>query len=254
MPISERTPLHLVSAFATHERLILGQEATTEKSNEITAIPALLERLARKGALAGALVTIDAMGCNPRVTQSVIDHKADYLIGLKGNQQNLLHDAEDFFNHTCLSFDTYTEHDKGHGRIEERTVRVSTDVARIKTEKLPHIAAIACVDCRIEKGAAISQERRFYISSRPMTASIFLDAIRSHWQIENALHWVLDVTFKDDLSRVRKGHGAKNMAVVRHFAPNLVRNAKDKKSVKTRRKLAGWNPDYLASLLVNLDS
>jgi predicted transposase YbfD/YdcC len=249
-----KAALHLVSAFATHERLILGQEATTEKSNEITAIPALLERLARKGALAGALVTIDAIGCNPRVTQSVIDHQADYLIGLKGNQQNLLHDVEDFFNHTCLLFDTYTEHDKGHGRIQERTVRVSTDVARIKTEKLPHIAAIACVDCRIEMGATISNERRFYISSRPMTAAVFLDAIRSHWQIENALHWVLDVTFKDDLSRVRKGHGAKNMAVVRHFALNLVRKAKDKRSVKTRRKLAGWNADYLASLLVNQDS
>lgn len=249
-----KAALHLVSAFATHERLILGQEATTEKSNEITAIPALLERLARKGALAGALVTIDAIGCNPRVTQSVIDHQADYLIGLKGNQQNLLHDVEDFFNHTCLLFDTYTEHDKGHGRIQERTVRVSTDVARIKKEKLPHIAAIACVDCRIEMGATISNERRFYISSRPMTAAVFLDAIRSHWQIENALHWGLDVTFKDDLSRVRKGHGAKNMAVVRHFALNLVRKAKDKRSVKTRRKLAGWNADYLASLLVNQDS
>ena len=249
-----KAALHLVSAFATHERLVLGQEATTEKSNEITAIPVLLERLARKGALAGALVTIDAMGCNPRVTQSVLDHKADYLIGLKGNQQNLLHDVEVLFNHSCLLFDTHTEHDKGHGRIEERTVRVSTDVARIKTEKLPHIAAIACVDCRIEKGATISNERRYYISSRPMSAAVFLDAIRSHWQIENALHWVLDVTFKDDISRVRKGHGAKNMAVVRHFALNLVRNAKDKKSVKTRRKLAGWDPDYLASLLVNLDS
>jgi len=249
-----KSALHLVSAFATHERLILGQEATADKSNEITAIPILLERLARKGALAGSLVTIDAMGCNPRVTQSVLDHKADYLIGLKGNQQNLLHDVEAFFNHTCLSFDTHTEHDKGHGRIEERTVRVSTDVAHIKTEKLPHIAAIACVDCRVEKKGRVSQERRYYISSRTMTASGFLDAIRIHWQIENSLHWVLDVAFKDDLSRVRKGHGAKNMAVVRHFALNLVRRAKDKKSVKVRRKRAGWDPDYLYSLLVNPDS
>jgi predicted transposase YbfD/YdcC len=246
--------LHLVSAFATHERLILGQEATTEKSNEITAIPVLLERLSRKGALAGALVTIDAMGCNPRVTQSVLDHQADYLIGLKGNQLNLLRDVEAFFEHTCLRFDTHTEYDKGHGRIEQRTVRVSTDVARIKTEKLPHIAAIACVDCRVEKGGVVSHERRYYLSSRALSAAAFLDAIRSHWQIENALHWVLDVTFKDDLSRVHKGHGAKNMAIIRHFALNLVRNAKDKKSIKTRRKLASWNPDYLASLLVNLDS
>lgn len=249
-----KAALHLVSAFATHERLILGQEATMEKSNEITAIPVLLERLDRKGALAGALVTIDAMGCNPRVTQSVIDHKADYLIGLKGNQQNLLHDVEAFFGHTCLLFDTHTEHDKGHGRIEERTARVTTDVARIKTEKLPHIASVACVDRRVEQGGKVSQERQYYISSRPMTALVFLEAIRAHWLIENALHWVLDVTFKDDLSRVRKGHGAKNMAVVRHFALNLVRNAKDKKSLKTRRKLAAWDTNYLHALLVNLDS
>jgi predicted transposase YbfD/YdcC len=249
-----KAALHLVSAFATHEKLVLGQEATSEKSNEITAIPILLERLAHKGALAGALVTIDAMGCTPGVTQSIIDHKADYLVGLKGNQPNLLKEVDAFFDHSCLKFDTYTDHDKGHGRIEERTVRVSTDVALIKTEKLPHIAAIICVDRRVEKGSAISQERCYYISSRIMTASVFLEAIRSHWQIENALHWVLDVTFKDDLSRVRKGFGAKNMAVVRHFALNLVRNAKDKKSVKVRRKRAGWDLDYLASLLVNLDS
>ena len=249
-----KAALHLVSAFATHERLILGQEATTEKSNEITAIPVLLERLAQRGALAGALVTTDAMGCNPRVTQSILGHNADYLIALKGNQGNLLHDVEVFFGHACLLFDTHTEYDKGHGRIEERTVRVTTDVSRLKTEKLPHIAAVACIDCRIETGSATSQERRFYISSRPMTATSLLHAVRAHWQIENALHWVLDVTFKDDLSRVRKGHGAKNMAVVRHFALNLVRNAKDKKSIKTRRKLAGWDTAYLAALLVNSDS
>jgi predicted transposase YbfD/YdcC len=246
--------LHLVSAFATHERLVLGQEATAEKSNEITAIPALLERLASKGALGGALVSIDAMGCNPRVTQSVLDHKADYLIALKGNQMNLLQEVEAFFGHSCLKFDTHTEHDKGHGRIEQRSIRVTTDVADLKTEKLPHIASVACIERRVEKGESVSHERQFYISSRVLSAKDFLEAVRLHWQIENAQHWVLDVTFKDDLARVRKGFGAKNMAVVRHFALNLVRNAKDKKSLKTRRKLAGWDPDYLHSLLVNPDS
>jgi predicted transposase YbfD/YdcC len=249
-----KAALHLVSAFATHERLVLGQEATEEKSNEIMAIPALLERLAHKGVLAGALVTVDAMGCNPRVTQSILDHKADYLIGLKGNQGDLLEDVEMFFKDPPSSLDTHVEHDKGHGRIEERTARVSTDVAWLEREKFPHIAAIASIDCTIQKGPTTSHERRFYISSRPMTAQALLHAVRSHWQIENALHWVLDVTFKDDLSRVRTGFGAKNMAVVRHFAINLVRNAKDKKSIKVRRKLAGWDPDYLASLLVNPDS
>ena len=249
-----KAALHLVSAFATHERIVLGQEATEQKSNEITAIPALLERLAHKGVLAGALITVDAMGCNPRVTQSILDHKADYLIGLKGNQGDLLDDVEMFFKDPSSPLDTHVEHDKGHGRIEERRASVSTNVAWLDREKFPHIAAIACIDCTIQKGPTTSHERRFYISSRPMTAQALLHAVRAHWQIENALHWVLDVTFKDDLARVRKGFGAKNMAVVRHFAINLVRNAKDKKSIKVRRKLAGWNPDYLASLLVNPDS
>jgi len=246
--------LHLVSAFATHEKLIMGQEATAEKSNEITAIPILLERLASKGALGGALVTIDAMGCNPRVTQSVLDHQADYLIALKGNQMNLLQEVEAFFGHTCLLFDSCVDHDKGHGRIEQRSIRVTTDVARLKTEKLPHIASVACVDRRIEKGESVSHERQFYISSRALSAQAFLEAVRLHWQIENAQHWVLDVTFKDDLARVRKGFGAKNMAVVRHFSLNLVRNITDKKSLKLRRKVASWDTDYLYSLLVNPDS
>ncbi len=250
-----KAALHLVSAFATHEKLVLGQEATEEKSNEITAIPVLLERLARKGALAGTLVTVDAMGCNPQVTQSILDHQADYLIALKGNQPELFHDVETFFNDPeAPSFDRCVDHDKGHGRLEERAVQASTDVAWLAHQKFPSIATIACLDCTVEKGGVASQDRRFYIASRPMTAAQILHATRAHWQIENALHWVLDVTFKDDLSRVRKGHGAKNMAIVRHFAINLVRNAKDKKSLKIRRKLAGWNPDYLASLLINPDS
>ena len=139
-----KAALHLVSAFATHERLVLGQQATEEKSNEITAIPALLERLAHKGVLAGALITVDAMGCNPRVTQSILDHRADYLIGLKGNQGDLLDDVEMFFKDPPSPLDTHVEHDKGHGRIEERRAHVSTDVAWLEREKFPHIAIIAC--------------------------------------------------------------------------------------------------------------
>jgi len=249
-----KAALHLVSAFATHEKLVLGQEATEEKSNEITAIPALLEKLAAKGALVGALVTIDAMGCNPRVTQSILEHKADYLIALKGNQGDLQNDVELFLKDPPSPVETHTDCDKGHGRTETRTATVSTDVAWLGREKFPDIATIARVDCVVEKKGKTTQERRFYIASRSLSAQNLLRAVRAHWQIENALHWVLDVTFKDDLSRVRKGFGAKNMAVVRHFAINLVRNAKDKKSLKVRRKLAGWNPDYLASLLVNPDS
>jgi predicted transposase YbfD/YdcC len=249
-----KAALHLVSAFATHERLVLGQESTEEKSNEITAIPILLEKLTAKGALAGALVTVDAMGCNPRVTQCLVKNKADYLIALKGNQGELKNDVEMFFKNPPSPVETYTESDKGHGRIETRTATVSTDIAWLEREKFTDIATIAYVDCVVEKKGKTTQERRFYIASRPLSAQSLLLAVRAHWQIENALHWVLDVTFKDDLARVRKGFGAKNMAVVRHFALNLVRNAKDKNSIKVRRKLAGWKPDYLATLLVNPDS
>lgn len=249
-----KAALHLVSAFATHEKLVLGQEATEEKSNEIMAIPALLERLAHKGALAGTLVTVDAIGCNPRVTQSIVDHKADYLIALKANQGDLLDDVQTWFDDPGEPLESVTDHDKGHGRIEERTARVSTNVAWLARDTFPDIALIACIESKVTKGAQIRHERRFYISSRRMTAAQTLAAVRAHWHIENALHWVLDVTFKDDLARVRKGHGAKNMAVVRHFAINLVRNAKDKHSIKVRRKLAGWNTDYLRSLIVNPDS
>jgi len=249
-----KAALHLVSAFATHEKLVLGQEATMEKSNEIIAIPALLERLAQSGALAGALVSVDAMGCNPRVTQRILEHGADYLVALKENQRTLLEDTKTFFNNPPDALDTHVEYDKGHGRIEKRTARVSTDVSWLACAKFKRIAVIACIESEVEKRAVTRQERRYYISSRPMSASVFLEAVRSHWQIENALHWVLDVTFKDDLSRVRRGHGARNMAVVRHFAINLVRNAPDKKSLKIRRKLASWDTDYLESLFVNLSS
>jgi len=124
--------------------------------------------------------------------------------------------------------------------------------------RFPKLSAIATIESKAETKAGTRTERRFYIASRAMTAKALGEAVRAHWQIENALHWVLDVTFRDDLARVRKGHGAKNMAVVRHFAIDLVRPAPDKKSLKLRRKLAGWNPDYLQSLIqksaVNLDS
>jgi predicted transposase YbfD/YdcC len=261
-----KSALHLVSAFATREKLVLGQEAVEAKSNEITAIPALLERLASSGALKGALVTIDAIACNPSIAQTIVDHGADYLLAVKGNQPSLLSEIERFFDDTAAAvMDQHTEIDKGHGRIEQRRCMVSTAIDWMAGERrfpgeyrFAKFAAIAMIESKVETKDGTRTERRFYITSRVMTAKELGEAVRAHWQIENALHWVLDVTFKDDLSRVRKGHGAKNMAVVRHFAVNLIRAAPDKKSLKLRRKLAGWNPDYLYSLIqkstVNLDS
>ena len=261
-----KSALHLVSAFATREKLALGQEAVDAKSNEITAIPALLERLAASGALAGALVTIDAIACNPAIAKTIVGHGADYLLAVKANQPGLLSEMERFFDDAGeAAVDRCTDVDKGHGRIEERRCLVSAAIDWMDGERrfpgeyrFPKLAAIAMIETRAETKAGTRTERRFYIASRAMTAKALCEAVRAHWQIENALHWVLDVTFKDDLSRVRKGHGAKNMAVIRHFAINLLRAAPDKKSLKLRRKIAGWNPDYLQSLIqksaVNLDS
>jgi len=251
-----REALHLVSAFATREKLVLGQEAVEERSNEIVAIPALLERLAAAGALNGALVSIDAIACNPNIAQDILDAGADYLLAVKANQPSLLGEIERFFEDAREVLDTSVDIDKGHGRIEERRCRVSTNVAWMNGDRrfpgeyrFPKLALVALIETKAETRTGPRNDRRCYIASRPMTAKALAEAVRAHWRIENALHWVLDVTFREDLARVRKGHGARNMAVVRHFAINLVRAANDKKSLKTRRKVAGWNPDYLAALL-----
>lgn len=252
-----KAALHLVSAFATSEKLVLGQEAVEEKSNEITAIPALLERLADAGALAGALVTIDAIACNPNIAGDIVDRKADYLLAVKDNQPSLRDEIERFFDDApAEALDTHIDIDKGHGRIEERRATVShgidwmTGNRRFPGEyRFPKIAAVIRIEARVEHKNLCTRMVRYYISSRPLTAEQAARAVRAHWQIENALHWVLDVTFKEDLARVRKGHGAQNMVVVRHFAINIVRNAKDKKYIKLRRKIAAWDTNYLHSLI-----
>jgi predicted transposase YbfD/YdcC len=252
-----KAALHLLSAFATREKLVLGQEAVAEGANEITTIPALLERLAAAGALAGALVTIDAIACNPGIAKTIVDHGADYLLAVKQNQPSLQAEIARFFaDAEPAQLDTNVEFDKGHGRIEERVCRVSRQVDWLDGERrfpgeyrFDKLAAIAMIEASVECRGEVSTERRYYITSRPLTAEQLAEAVRAHWRIENALHWVLDVTFHEDLARVRKGHGAKNMAVVRHFAVNIVRTAEDKLSLKTRRKLAGWDPNYLATLL-----
>lgn len=248
-----RRALHLVSAFATDRHLVLGQEAVDEKSNEIIAIPALLSRLA----LEGALVTIDAMGCNPAIAQNILDAKADYLLAVKDNQPILHAEIESYFETAPeTEVETTTDLDKGHGRLESRTCRVSKKIDWLEPDRrypgafrFPEIAAIAVIDTKVEQKGKVSTARRSYITSRLLSADALAKAVRSHWGIENKLHWTLDVAFKEDLSRLRKGHGAKNMAVVRHFAINLVRNVKDKCSIKTRRKRAARDPSYLRAIL-----
>jgi predicted transposase YbfD/YdcC len=247
--------LHLVSAFATASRLVLGQEAVAGKSNELTAIPVLLAKLAEGGALKGALVSIDAIATNAAIARAIIAAGADYLLAVKANQPTLRAEVESAFD-AAEAVEVDVDHDKGHGRIEKRTVSVINEVDWLDGDRrfpgelrLPGAATIIRVQSRAELRDRSRFETRYYISSRPLSAKAAAEAVRAHWGIENRLHWVLDVVFAEDQSRLRKGHGAKNMAVVRHFAINLVRSAKDKRSIKLRRKIAGWDTTYLADIL-----
>jgi predicted transposase YbfD/YdcC len=255
-----QAPLHLVSAFATTSRLVLGQEAVADKTNEITAIPALLEHLAVNDGLKGALISIDAIATNPTIATAIRNAGADYLLAVKANQPSLRAEIETFFaDPDPTGLDSVTDLDKGHGRIEQRTVTVARDVdwldgnRRFPGEvRLPNVATIIKVGSRAELKDHGRFETRYYVSSAVLSAVRAAAAVRSHWAIENSLHWVLDVTFGDDQSRLRTGHGAKNMAVIRHFAINLVRAVNDKRSIRLRRKCAGWNQTYLATILGDL--
>jgi predicted transposase YbfD/YdcC len=236
---------------------VLGQEAVAGKSNELSAIPVLLDRLAENSGLEGAIVSIDAIATNAAIAKAIRAAGADYLLAVKANQPSLRADVESFFaSADPKGLDTVVDLDKGRGRIEERTVTVAREVDWLTGERrfpgelrLPDVAAVIRVAARAELRDRGRFETRFYVSSASLDAVRAAMAVRGHWAIENGLHWVLDVTFKDDQSRLRTGHGAKNMAVVRHFAINLVRDAKDKQSLKLRRKRAGWDTDYLATLL-----
>jgi predicted transposase YbfD/YdcC len=249
-----RAPLHLVSAFATTARLVLGQEAVAGKSNETTAIPVLLERLGANDGLKGAIVSIDAIATNAAIATAIRDAGADYLLAVKANQPSLRAEVERYFDDAPA-----TGLDKAHGRIEERAVTVASDAdwlcghRRFPGElRLPGARTIIRVRSRTALKDKCRFDTRYFITSANLDAERAARAVRGHWMVENALHWTLDVIFKDDQSRLRKGHGANNMAIVRHFAINLVRAVSDKRSIKLRRKRAGWSPDYLASILGEL--
>ena len=252
--------LHLVSAFATTSRLVLGQEPTPEKSGETSAIPVLLKRLAADDGLKGALVSIDAIATNPAIAQAIRDTGADYLLAVKANQPTIRQEIEDYF--ADAPPDRLASHhaaDKGHGRIEERTVTVSAETDWLNGARhfpgefrLPDAACVLRVTARTHLKDHCRSDTRYYISSRRLSPQDAAHAVRGHWAIENSLHWTLDTVFHDDLRRNRKGHGAINMAIVRHFAFNLVRTLNDKRSLKNRRKRAGWDTKYLSAILGTL--
>jgi predicted transposase YbfD/YdcC len=248
-----REPLHLVSAGACRQRLVLGQEAVGDKSNEIVAIPLLLERLA----LTGALVTIDAIGTQTKIAEIIVRRGGDYLLALKANRPVLFGDVEAFFADPRASpLDTLETADAGHGRVEVRRHAVRHDADWLFSDRrdagepsFPRLAMIAMVETKVERNGGTGRDKRYYLSSADLDAKTFARAVRAHWGIENRLHWVLDVVFHDDLARLRSGHGPENMAVVKHMAMNLLRNPKDRHSLKVRRKLANLNRQYLDSLV-----
>jgi predicted transposase YbfD/YdcC len=224
---------------------------------EQTTIPLLLERLAQKDRIKGAIVSIDAIACNAGTAQAILEAGADYLLAVKANQSGLMGEIERFFDDPkATDIATATEADKGHGRVEERTVSVSTRVDWLDggrcfpgEHRFPNLALIARVIGKTwEKGKETSATR-FYVSSRPMAPQALAEAVRSHWAIENSLHWVLDVTFGEDKARPHTGHGPANMATVRHFAFNILKTVNDKRSLKLRRNKAARNPTYMAQII-----
>lgn len=246
--------LHTVSAWAARQRLVLGQQATAQKSNEITAIPLLLERLQ----LTGALVTIDAMGCHKAIAEAVMAKGADYLLALKDNQLSLAGEVELFFADPQRCPNPHETVDADHGRIETRRHFVSHDVDWLITSRrfpgeprFPGLKAIAMVEAHVETKAtgAITVARRYFISSMALDAPFLAKAARAHWGIENRLHWVLDVVFHDDLMRLRTDNGPKNMATLKHMALNLIKSAPGKDSLRVKRKAAGWDDTFLLAIL-----
>ncbi len=247
-----KAPVHMISAFAARQRLVLGQIKVADKSNEIAAIPKLLDMLA----IEGAIVTIDAMGCQRAIARKIIDKKADYVLALKGNQGTLHDDVELFAaEQKAAGFadaetSRHEEVDGDHGRIETRTTTVIHDVAWLQERHgWPGMRGLVMVESRREIGERVERERRFYITSLKLPAQQLGPIIRSHWAIENSLHWVMDMVFRDDECRIRTDHAPANFTTLRHIAHNLIRKAPGKDSLRLRRKVAAWDDDFLASLI-----
>lgn len=247
----------MVSAWAQQQGLVLGQRKVDGKSNEITAIPELLKVLY----LQGAIVTIDAIGCQKEIVSTIVEKEANYLITVKKNQPSLYNEIEATFKQalkTDWAGGTHSQYQlkqEAHGRKETRFYRSLTNLVfpLDSQEKWSQIRSLVMAEyLRVEKNGKTTIERRYYISSLSLSAQKFSQIIRGHWSIENQLHWILDVAFHEDDSRIRKDNAPENLAVIRHIALNLLKQDKrGKGSIRSKRNRAGWDNEYLLSLLIN---
>jgi len=251
---NNKKALHMVSAWASENDMVLGQVKTEEKSNEITAIPELLKILELKG----CIVTIDAMGCQETIVHDIVDGGGDYAIAVKGNQGNLYNSIIDFFTTAYdnsfqgVQYQYEETLDKGHGRVEVRRYWISDDLDSIyKPERWAKFSAVGMVESERHENGKISQERRYYILSF-YEVYLFAKAVRSHWGIENKLHWTLDVTFREDESRIRRGDGAHNMGVIKHMALNLLKKEKTKRSISGKRLRSAFDDNFRTKVLCGL--
>jgi len=247
-----KEPIHMVSAFAARQRLVMGQVAVVEKSNEIVAIPALLDMLS----IEGAVVTIDAIGCQRGIARKIIDKKADYILALKGNQGTLLEDVKLFVNEQKTNgfknakISRHKTVDGDHGRIETRTYTVIHEVEWLQERHdWPALQGVVVVESQREIDGRITQETRLYITSLVLLANMIGPMIRDHWAVENGLHWVMDMVFRDDECRMRTENAPANFTTIKHMAQNLFKKAPGKDSQRLKRKTAGWDDDFLASLV-----
>lgn len=248
--------IHMVSAWASANHLVLGQMKVNEKSNEITALPKLIEMLNVKG----CIVTIDAMGCQTDIARKIVEQEADYVLALKRNQGSLYSEVKDMFTRAEQTGYKDTLHDfertvdGNHGRIEIRQYWTISDPSFIDylndKGKWAGMRSIGMVKAERRIEGQTSYQTRYYISSLSGEASVFGEAVRSHWGIENSVHWILDIAFREDDSRIRIGNAPENLAVLRHIALNLLKQEKTAKcGIKARRKKAGWDDDYLLKVL-----